>query len=131
MDFRALNGVVLHVEDIGAADGPGGTGRFVATLAGLAGLLVAAATTAMVVGPYHIPVADVLAALSRRLAGGEAREPVDTVLFSIRLPRVLAGVLVGAALAAAGASYQALFRNPLVSPDILGVSTGAGVGAGM
>src|SRR4029450_3364553 len=46
-----------------------------------------------------------------------------------RLPRVLAALLVGAALAAAGASYQTLFRNPLVSPDILGVSAGAGFGA--
>jgi iron complex transport system permease protein len=51
------------------------------------------------------------------------------VLWSIRFPRVLAGVLVGAALAAAGAAYQAMFRNPLVSPDILGVSAGAGFGA--
>ena len=55
--------------------------------------------------------------------------PIDTVLFQIRLPRVLAALAVGAALAAAGASYQTLFRNPLVSPDILGVSAGAGFGA--
>jgi iron complex transport system permease protein len=51
------------------------------------------------------------------------------VLFQIRLPRVVAAATVGAALSAAGAAYQALFRNPLVSPDILGVSTGAGLGA--
>jgi iron complex transport system permease protein len=51
------------------------------------------------------------------------------VLFSIRLPRVVAAAVVGAALAAAGSAYQSLFRNPLVSPDILGVSTGAGLGA--
>jgi iron complex transport system permease protein len=51
------------------------------------------------------------------------------VLFDIRLPRVFAAVVVGAAVAAAGAAYQTLFRNPLVSPDILGVSTGAGLGA--
>src|SRR5262249_60947823 len=54
---------------------------------------------------------------------------VDTVLFSARLPRIAAAALVGGALAAAGAAYQGLFRNPLVSPDILGVSTGAGLGA--
>jgi iron complex transport system permease protein len=54
---------------------------------------------------------------------------VETVLFRIRLPRVLAAMLVGAALSVAGAAYQSLFRNPLVSPDILGVSTGAGFGA--
>jgi iron complex transport system permease protein len=51
------------------------------------------------------------------------------VLFFVRLPRVGAAMLVGAALAAAGAAYQGLFRNPLVSPDILGVSAGAGLGA--
>ncbi len=51
------------------------------------------------------------------------------MLFNIRLPRVVAAAFVGAALAAAGAAYQSLFRNPLVSPDILGVSAGAGLGA--
>ena len=51
------------------------------------------------------------------------------MLFEVRLPRVFAAVMVGAAIAAAGAAYQTLFRNPLVSPDILGVSTGAGLGA--
>lgn len=50
-------------------------------------------------------------------------------MWSIRLPRVAAGLLVGMALAAAGAAYQGMFRNPLVSPDILGVSAGAGLGA--
>ena len=54
---------------------------------------------------------------------------IDTVVFSVRGPRIVAAVLVGAALAAAGAAYQGLFRNPLVSPDILGVSTGAALGA--
>jgi iron complex transport system permease protein len=49
----------------------------------------------------------------------------------VRGPRILAGVAVGAALAAAGAAYQGLFRNPLVSPDILGVSSGAALGAAL
>ena len=51
------------------------------------------------------------------------------MLFGVRLPRIGAALLVGAALAGAGAAYQNLFRNPLVSPDILGVSAGAGLGA--
>jgi iron complex transport system permease protein len=51
------------------------------------------------------------------------------VLLRIRAPRVMAAILVGAALSAAGAAYQQLFRNPLVSPDILGVSAGAALGA--
>jgi iron complex transport system permease protein len=54
---------------------------------------------------------------------------LETVVLQIRGPRVIAAVLIGAALAAAGAAYQNLFRNPLVSPDILGVSAGAAVGA--
>ena len=53
----------------------------------------------------------------------------ETVVFNIRLPRVLVAMLVGAALSAAGAAYQGLFKNPLVSGDILGASAGAGFGA--
>jgi len=79
---------------------------------------------AVMIGPLNLTPFQVLAALVGR--GGDQAE---TVIWSIRLPRVAAAVLLGAALAAAGASYQALFRNPLVSPDILGVSAGAGLGA--
>jgi iron complex transport system permease protein len=55
----------------------------------------------------------------------------QTVLLDIRLPRILCGILVGTGLAAAGAGYQTMFRNPLVSPHILGVSAGAGFGAAL
>src|SRR5690606_27215692 len=55
----------------------------------------------------------------------------ETVDFRIRLPRVVAAMLVGGGLALAGASFQGLFRNPLVSPDILGVAAGAGFGAAL
>lgn len=54
---------------------------------------------------------------------------MDTVLFNIRLPRILAVILVGAALSSSGAAYQGMFRNPLVSPDLLGASAGASLGA--
>lgn len=54
---------------------------------------------------------------------------LHTLLWQVRLPRVLAAVLLGASLASAGALYQGVLRNPLVSPDILGVSAGAGLGA--
>jgi iron complex transport system permease protein len=53
----------------------------------------------------------------------------EAVVLKVRLPRIGAAVLVGAALASAGAAFQGIFRNPLVSPDILGVSAGAGFGA--
>ena len=55
----------------------------------------------------------------------------DTIVIGIRLPRILAAMLIGASLALAGTSFQGLFRNPLVSPDILGVSQGAGLGAAL
>ncbi len=51
------------------------------------------------------------------------------MILQVRGPRVLAAVLVGAALAVAGTAFQGLFRNPLVSPDILGASSGAALGA--
>jgi len=54
-----------------------------------------------------------------------------SVLFNIRLPRIIAAILVGAALSTAGAAYQGMFQNPLVSPDILGASAGAGFGAAL
>lgn len=53
----------------------------------------------------------------------------ETVIFNVRLPRILVVMLSGAALAVAGASYQGMFKNPLVSPDILGASAGASLGA--
>ncbi|MCR4771870.1 MAG: iron ABC transporter permease [Oscillospiraceae bacterium] len=60
-----------------------------------------------------------------------ARGTSATVLFNIRMPRIIACVVVGAALSLAGVSYQGMFRNPMVSPDILGASSGAGFGAAL
>jgi len=95
---------------------------------GLFGLLVTAIVS-MMVGKYGAGPGALLAAIAAKLSG-EAPDPIlATVLWNVRLPRVLAGLCVGAALAAAGATYQGLFRNPLVSPDILGVSAGASLGA--
>lgn len=79
---------------------------------------------ALLVGPYGLNPAQTWSAL---LGNGDAQ--AIAVVWQIRIPRILAALLVGGALSAAGASYQALFRNPLVSPDILGVSAGAGLGA--
>ena len=68
----------------------------------------------------------------RRLAyGGEVLPQAVTIFWSIRLPRVLSAVLIGASLSVAGSTYQGMFRNPLVSPDILGVSSGASLGAAL
>lgn len=56
---------------------------------------------------------------------------LETVILDVRLPRILAAILIGGALSLSGAAYQSLFKNPLVSPDILGVSAGAGFGASL
>lgn len=58
-------------------------------------------------------------------------ENLEIVLINVRLPRILLAVMVGGALAVSGASYQTLFKNPMVSPGILGVSAGAGFGAAL
>jgi iron complex transport system permease protein len=72
-----------------------------------------------------------LSVLAAKLTGQTPDVPaaVENVIWQVRGPRVVAAVLVGAALAVAGTAFQGLFRNPLVSPDILGVSTGAALGA--
>ena len=95
----------------------------------LVAALVAAVIVGVSVGPYALSIPELAHALVAKVTGGELTPLVDTVLFNIRVPRVLAGALVGGALAISGATYQSLFRNPLVSPDILGVSAGASLGA--
>lgn len=93
----------------------------------LTGLVLAA----LAIGKFPVAPADLLAILGRRLLGLSIPVPpaAETVITQVRLPRVVAALAVGASLAAAGATFQGLFRNPLVSPDILGVSSGAGLGA--
>lgn len=94
------------------------------------GTLVLLAIVCLMVGKYPLTASDMAAALSTPFGGPGPVDPTAvTVVFNVRLPRVLAAVLVGSALAASGATYQGLFRNPLVSPDILGVSAGASLGA--
>ncbi len=75
------------------------------------------------------PAQVVKAFLTRFGYKGEIIPQAVTIFWSIRLPRILSAVLIGASLAVAGSTYQGMFRNPLVSPDILGVSSGASLGA--
>ena len=95
----------------------------------LTGMVFAGACGALLIGPFPLGPGDALSVIFQGTDAGEATGQASTVLLSIRLPRITAALLVGAALAAAGACYQTLFRNVLVSPDILGVSAGAGLGA--
>ncbi|MGB2595396.1 MAG: iron ABC transporter permease [Pseudolabrys sp.] len=101
-------------------------GLAIATAVLIAGLLLA-----FTVGRYPVSLADLLTVLLAKVTGQTADVPtaVESVVLQVRGPRVLAAALVGAALAVAGTAFQGLFRNPLVSPDILGASSGAALGA--
>src|SRR4051794_37217167 len=101
-------------------------GFAIAVLVLLAGLAVA-----FTLGRYPIGLGDVFNVLAAKLAGHPAAVPpaVENVILQVRGPRVLAAALVGGALAVAGTAFQGLFRNPLVSPHILGASSGAALGA--
>jgi len=108
-------------------------GRFVRrtslVLVGGIVVLLALAVIALGSGRYPITPNEIASIIWRRLAGDVRATTADAVVWQIRMPRVAVAALVGAALAAAGAAYQHLFRNPLVAPDTLGVSSGAALGA--
>ncbi|MFE6456834.1 FecCD family ABC transporter permease [Streptomyces cinereoruber] len=102
----------------------------VLTLSLLAALLLLALLSAGI-GAYEIPLGDVLASLRHRAGlGGHALDrTAESVLWNIRLPRVVLAVLVGASLGCAGALMQGVFGNPLAEPGVIGISSGAAVGA--
>ncbi len=103
--------------------------RIVGTSLILLAVWLAAAVLSMNVGSVAIPVPASLRLLKSRVLGGTSKSgPLAVILFSIRLPRVFLGSLVGASLAVAGAAFQSLLRNPLADPYVLGVSTGASMG---
>ena len=85
------------------------------------------------VGRYYVSFTDILLAFWQGITGQSSSLSPETtaVILQIRLPRAVLGALVGAALSASGAAFQGLFRNPLVSSGILGVSAGAGFGAAL
>ncbi len=94
-------------------------------------VLVAGLIFAFTVGRYPVSLSDLLHVLFAKATGHEPNVPaaIESVILQVRGPRVLAAVMVGSALAVAGTAFQGLFRNPLVSPDILGASSGAALGA--
>lgn len=96
-------------------------------------LLIVLAFLSILVGRYPVSINEVFTALYSKVFSLEHNLPetVDTVIFNIRLPRILGAILVGAALSVSGAAYQGIFKNPLVSPDVLGASAGAGFGAAL
>lgn len=101
------------------------------TIPALTVALVAAMLAGVAVGSVPIPIADVFAVLRERLGLGSSgvAESTGVIIWTIRVPRVLLGAVVGAGLGVCGAVMQALVRNPIADPYLLGVSSGASVGA--
>lgn len=127
VDPQAVSG---HAASAQAPDAPAQTpparstrGRRIAACAIVPAVLLAAVVASLTIGSNAIP----LEQLWRAVTTGVADPAVSTVLFDLRLPRTIVGVLVGLALAVAGAVMQSLVRNPLADPGILGVNAGAGL----
>ena len=112
----------------------GGRSRLTRTalLGVMLALFVLAVFANVGLGAVSIPPAQALAILLRHAgidAGVQVEPRLDAVLWSIRLPRVVLAILVGAGLGAAGAALQGVFRNPLAEPGVIGVSSGSATGA--
>ncbi|MDT3428087.1 iron complex transport system permease protein [Paenibacillus forsythiae] len=124
--------------DIGSAGRNEGGGRSVLVRSRLTGAVLIACACVVFLGSfawgrYGISLEQVVQIVIGKMLGQAPvwPEKVEMVLFKVRIPRIFSAMLIGAALAAAGAAYQGLFRNPMVSSDILGASTGAGFGAAL
>ena len=97
-------------------------------------ILIIAVVLSLNLGNFHIPVVQVFRIISAKLfntAMPEIEKYQDVVLLSLRLPRIIMVLLIGSSLGISGAVSQGIFRNPLVSPFILGISSGASFGAGV
>ena len=101
---------------------------FTICMALLPAAILLAAAAALCLGQFRIPLNQIIAEFSG--AGGNPAN-VRTVLFNIRIPRILMALLGGAGLACAGAAFQSFFANPLATPDTLGVANGASFGAAL
>src|SRR6202022_1032836 len=102
---------------------PASGARLALLLGGLGLVVLAVSLGALFIGSARVPPGDVLAVLTGRVKGVD-----QVVVLSLRLPRILVALLAGGALAVAGAGFQALARNPLAEPSVLGVSSGAAFG---
>ncbi len=94
---------------------------------------LAALYVSLFVGRFSVPAADVARILASRLwpIARDWPASVETIVLQIRLPRAILAMFVGAGLSVSGAAFQGMFRNPLVSPDILGVTAASGFGAAL
>ena len=109
----------MHTEDVRRLPAPIGYGALLALITGAAVLAVSS-------GAYPVTIED----LARMFSGSVATDgTAQFVLWEVRLPRLLLGLLTGAVLAVSGALLQGLFRNPLADPGLIGVSSGAALAA--
>jgi iron complex transport system permease protein len=97
---------------------------------GLAALVLGLMSLAMTIGDYPLPVGDVLRSLLSPLTG-QVDQANDFIVLGVRLPRAITGLLAGAAFGLSGVIFQTVLRNPLASPDIVGITTGASTAAVM
>lgn len=95
----------------------------------LLGALAVSVLVAIGIGPVGVPVGEVVRIIADRLGGGGGQGAADLIVWRLRLPRVLMAAVVGAGLALAGAVVQTVVRNPVADPHLLGLSSGASVGA--
>lgn len=97
----------------------------------LVAILLLTIIFAFIAGRYPLNIGQFFVVIFSKISGTAhgLDANFDTIIFNIRLPRILAAIIVGGGLSVAGAAYQGIFKNPLVSPDILGASAGAGFGA--
>ena len=93
--------------------------------------LACALVYCLCIGKYQVTPVETLRIIFGKLSGhpSDLTPLTESVIFGLRMPRILASMFVGAALSLSGAAYQGIFRNPLVSPDFLGISSGACIGA--
>lgn len=96
-------------------------------------LLIVTFLFSFTVGTYRLSVSEIINVFYTKITGAPSLygANVENVIFRVRMPRIFGAVFIGCALSAAGAAYQGLFRNPMVAPDILGASGGAGFGAAL
>ncbi|MBD0837238.1 iron ABC transporter permease [Streptomyces sp. TRM68416] len=99
--------------------------------AGLVVALLVLVPVAAGIGAYPVPVGDVLASVQHRIGPGgrELDRVAESVLWNVRFPRIVLALLIGASLGCAGALMQGVFGNPLAEPGVIGISSGAAVGA--
>ena len=93
------------------------------------GLVVLVALICLGFGRYAVPLGEVVDMIFSALLGDNEGGTASTVIFKVRLPRILLAIAAGAGLACSGAAFQSLFSNPLATPDTLGVASGASFGA--